>query len=232
MTGYSNQQLVIQTKLLPAASYSRLLKCATTVCTATSLYFSTVHQATTNTKQYWRSPECYLFKDRYSRKSCCQARIEQDQTFRGLIKNLQHGLQTDTAALSIEMHEFKKAVCTQNAFFSTDLEDLRKEVKDLKADLSKEFDDKLAVIRNDLLEFCVETQGQLASLSTNLAELIAFVTKGRDDKKGEVGSSHGRGQPPPGDGGGSGSRSESSKRRYDRSVGPRKRSSEYWFGGK
>ncbi|KZV38651.1 dirigent protein 21-like [Dorcoceras hygrometricum] len=108
---------------------------------------------------------------------------------------------------------------------------LRKEVKDLKAHLSKEFDDKLAVIRNDLLEFRVETQEQLASLSTNLAELIAFVTKGRDDKKGEVGSSHGRGQPPPGDGGGSGSRSESSKRRYDRSGGPRKRSAEYWFGG-
>ncbi|KZV26601.1 protein SHOOT GRAVITROPISM 6 [Dorcoceras hygrometricum] len=58
-------------------------------------------------------------------------------------------------------------------------------------DLSKEFDDKLAVIRNDLLEFRMETQGQYATLSANLAELIAFVTKGRDDKKGEVGSSHG-----------------------------------------
>ncbi|KZV37024.1 dystroglycan-like [Dorcoceras hygrometricum] len=115
-------------------------------------------------------------------KATAEARIEQDQTFRGLIKNLQHGVQTDTSALSIEKHEFKK--------------------------------------------------GQLASLSINLAELIAFVTKGRDDKKGEVGSSHGRGQPPPGDGGGSGSRSESSKRRYDRSGGPRKRSYEYWFGGK
>ncbi|KZV06864.1 hypothetical protein F511_45654 [Dorcoceras hygrometricum] len=89
------------------------------------------------------------------------------------------------------MHEFKKAVRAQNAFVTTDLADLRKKVKDLKAELSKYFDDKLAVIRNDLLEFRVETQGQLASLSTNLAELIAFVTKGRYDKKGEVGSSHG-----------------------------------------
>ncbi|KZV28014.1 hypothetical protein F511_33965 [Dorcoceras hygrometricum] len=50
--------------------------------------------------------------------------------------------------------------------------------------------------------------------------------------EGEVGSSHGRGQPANGDGGGSGSRSASSKRRYDRSGGPRKRSAEYWFGGK
>ncbi|KZV37001.1 hypothetical protein F511_25891 [Dorcoceras hygrometricum] len=107
------------------------------------------------------------------------------------------GLKTDTATLSIEMHEFKKAVRTQNAFISTDLADLRKEVKDLKAEFSKDFDDKLAVIHNDLLEFLVETQGQLSSLSTNLTELIAFVTKGRDDKNGEVDSSHDRGQPPP-----------------------------------
>ncbi|KZV40637.1 hypothetical protein F511_34401 [Dorcoceras hygrometricum] len=34
----------------------------------------------------------------------------------------------------------------------------------------------------------------------NATELIAFVTRGRDDKKGEVGSIHGLGQPPPGDG--------------------------------
>ncbi|KZV28292.1 hypothetical protein F511_18734 [Dorcoceras hygrometricum] len=92
--------------------------------------------------------------------------------------------------------------------------------------LQRRFDDKLAVIRNELLEFRVETQGQLASLGTNLAELIAFITKGSDDKKGEVSSSHGRGQPPlddrnrpsRGSGGSGGSsrrdeRKDSSKRR-------------------
>ncbi|KZV23900.1 receptor-like protein kinase [Dorcoceras hygrometricum] len=143
------------------------------------------------------------------------------------IDNLRQGVQTDTAALSIEMHEFKKAVRAQNAFLTTDLADLRKEAKDLKAELSKDFDDKLAVIRNDLLEFRVETQGQLASLSTNLVELKAFVTKGRDDKKGEVSSSHGRGQPPPGDGGGSVSRSEPSRKRG--SSGSRQKSWRYWL---
>ncbi|KZV27476.1 hypothetical protein F511_16279 [Dorcoceras hygrometricum] len=101
------------------------------------------------------------------------------------------------------------------------------EVKDLKAELSKDFDDKLDVIRNDLLEFRVETQGQLASLGTNLSELIAFVTKGRDDKKVEVGSSHGRGQPPPGYGGGIGSRSEPSRKRG--SNGLRQKSWRYWL---
>ncbi|KZV16169.1 hypothetical protein F511_29532 [Dorcoceras hygrometricum] len=158
-------------------------------------------------------------------KATTEACIEQDQSFQGLIKNILQGVQTDTAALSIEMHEFKKAVRAQNAFVTTDLADLRKEVKDLKADLSKEFDDKLAVIRNDLLEFRVETQGQLASLGTNLAELIAFVTKGRDAKKGEVSSSHGRGQPPLGDCGCSGSKSEPSRKRG--SSGSRQKSWRY-----
>ncbi|KZV52958.1 hypothetical protein F511_16662 [Dorcoceras hygrometricum] len=118
-----------------------------------------------------------------------------------------------------------EAFRAQNAFFTTDLADLHKEVKDLKAELSQDFNDKLAIIRNDLLEFRLETQGQLASLSTNLAELIAFVTKGRDDKKGEVSSSHGRGQPSPGDG--SGSRSEPSRKRG--SSGSRQKIWIYWI---
>ncbi|KZV30674.1 hypothetical protein F511_42350 [Dorcoceras hygrometricum] len=79
--------------------------------------------------------------------------------------------------------------------FEVTLKVVRQEIKDQ----SEEFDDKLAAIRNDLLEFRVETQEQYASLSANLAELIPFVTRGRDDKKGEVSSSHGRGQPPPED---------------------------------
>ncbi|KZV53040.1 hypothetical protein F511_16302 [Dorcoceras hygrometricum] len=159
-------------------------------------------------------------------KDAAEARTKQDQVFRGLFKNPRQGVQANTAALSIEMHEFKKAVRTQNAFFSTDLADLRKEVKDLKAELSKEFYDKLDVIQNDL-EFRVETQGQLASLGTNLAELIAFVTKGRDDKKGEVSSSPGRGQPPPRDGGSGGSRSEPSRKRG--SSGSSQKSWRYWL---
>ncbi|KZV14614.1 vacuolar protein sorting-associated protein 51 [Dorcoceras hygrometricum] len=72
------------------------------------------------------------------------------------------------------------------AFFSTDLANIRKEVRDL----SNEFDYKLAVIRNDLFEFRVETQEQFATLRDNLAELIAFVTKGRDDQKGGRVSRH------------------------------------------
>ncbi|KZV38717.1 receptor-like protein kinase [Dorcoceras hygrometricum] len=117
---------------------------------------------------------------------------EQNETFRGLFKRSLQEAQNDNNALSLAL----KAVRTQNVILSTDLEATRKEVKDIKATLSKDFDDKLADIRNELLEFRVDTQGQLASLGTHLAELIAFLTNGSDDKKGEDSSSR-RPQPPP-----------------------------------
>ncbi|KZV23639.1 21 kDa protein [Dorcoceras hygrometricum] len=159
------------------------------------------------------------------------------------------GGSNDNNALSLAL----KAVRNQNVIISIDLEATRKEVRDIKAALSKDFDDKLADIRNELLEFRVETQGQLASLSTHLAELIAFLTKCSDDKKG-VGSSS-RPQPPPenqirpsGGNGGSGNRAEEqsryrggsqrrgdksgySKRRYSSSGGgPFRRLFEDWLG--
>ncbi|KZV17403.1 splicing factor, proline- and glutamine-rich-like [Dorcoceras hygrometricum] len=107
---------------------------------------------------------------------------EHNETFRGLFKRRRQEAQNDNNALSLAL----KAVRNQNVILSTDLEATRKEVRDIKAALSKDFDDKLADIRNKLLEFRVETQGQLASLSTHLAELIAFLTKGSDDKRGKV----------------------------------------------
>ncbi|KZV46223.1 putative LRR receptor-like serine/threonine-protein kinase [Dorcoceras hygrometricum] len=175
---------------------------------------------------------------------------EQNETFRGLFKRNLEEAQNENNALSLAL----KAVRNQNVILSTDLEATRKEVRDIKAALSKDFDDKLADIHNELLEFRVDTQGQLASLSTHLAELIAFLTKGSDDKKGEDSSSS-RPQPLPdnqsrpiGGNGGSGNRAEeqsryrggsrsrgdrggSSKRRYSSSGGgPFRRSFEDWLG--
>ncbi|KZV29880.1 hypothetical protein F511_41714 [Dorcoceras hygrometricum] len=138
---------------------------------------------------------------------------EHNETFRGLFKRSRQEAQNDNNALSLAL----KAVRNQNVILSTDLDATRKEVRDIKAALSKDFDNKLADIRNELLEFRVETLGQLSSLSTNLTELIAFLTKGSDDKKGEGSSS--RPQPPPdnqsrssGGNGGSGNRAEEQSR--------------------
>ncbi|KZV50070.1 hypothetical protein F511_27289 [Dorcoceras hygrometricum] len=141
---------------------------------------------------------------------------EQNETFRGLFKHSRQEAQNDNNALSLAL----KDVQTQNVILSTDLEATRKEVKDLKAALSKDFDDKLADIRNEHLEFRIETHGQLASLGIHLAELIAFLTKGIDDKKGEDSSSR-RPQPPPDDqsrpsggSGGSGNRADEQSRPF------------------
>ncbi|KZV23645.1 formin-like protein 16 [Dorcoceras hygrometricum] len=131
-----------------------------------------------------------------------------DQAIRGVIKSVHQDVKTQKAALSLELFEFKKGVRAHSAIVTIDLADIHKDVKDQKAELSKEFDDRLDAIRNDLIEFHVEAQEQFATLRDNLAELIAFITRGRDDKKGEVSSSQSQGPPPtddrsrPGDRGG------------------------------
>ncbi|KZV58181.1 hypothetical protein F511_35902 [Dorcoceras hygrometricum] len=94
---------------------------------------------------------------------------KQNETFQGLFKRSRQEAQNDNNALSLAL----KAVRTQN-----------------------DFDDKLSDIRNELLEFHVDTQGQLASLGTHLAELISFLTKGSDHKKREDSSSHHPQHPP------------------------------------
>ncbi|KZV52963.1 hypothetical protein F511_34817 [Dorcoceras hygrometricum] len=106
----------------------------------------------------------------------------QNESFRGLFKSIRQEAQNDNNALSLAL----KAIRTQNTILSTDLVATQKEFKDLKVALSKDFDDKLADIRNELLEFRVETQEQLASLGAHLAELIAFLTKGSDEKRGKA----------------------------------------------
>ncbi|KZV52938.1 hypothetical protein F511_35423 [Dorcoceras hygrometricum] len=158
-----------------------------------------------------------LSKIDHLEKAFAKSHTQQDQANHSFIKSVRQEVHTQNAALSIEMLEFNKDVRAQNAILITDVADVRNEVKDQKTNLSKEFDDQLASIHNDLLEFRVEIQEQYVTLRDNLAELIAIFKRGRDDKKGEVCSSQGRGSPPPDDrsrtGGGGGSRSEPVNRR-------------------
>ncbi|KZV28024.1 splicing factor 3B subunit 1-like [Dorcoceras hygrometricum] len=172
------------------------------------------------------------------RASISQLSIKQMRT-QISIGNLQNHLLSkidDLEKASVDaLIEFKKCVRAQNGIFTTELADIHKEIKDQKAELSKEFNDRLAAIRNDVLEFPVETQEQLTTLRDTLAKIMAYITRGRDDKNGEVGSSQGRGQPPPEDrskpgsgyGGSGGSRSEPSRKRG--SSGARQRDWRYWL---
>ncbi|KZV55590.1 hypothetical protein F511_12696 [Dorcoceras hygrometricum] len=132
-------------------------------------------------------------------------------------------LRASLSQLSIKQMRTQSSIGNLQNHLLSKIDDLEKASADAhqKAELSKEFDDRLAAIRNDVLEFRVETPEQLTTLRDTLAEIMAYITSGRDDKKGEVGSSQGRGQPPPedrskpgsGDGGSSGSRSEPSRKR-------------------
>ncbi|KZV20513.1 hypothetical protein F511_32859 [Dorcoceras hygrometricum] len=58
-----------------------------------------------------------------------------------------------------------------------------------------EVHDQKVALAHDLLEFRVETQENFHTLSAQLSEIIAYINRGRDDKKGEDSSSRGP-QPP------------------------------------
>ncbi|KZV46831.1 hypothetical protein F511_33137 [Dorcoceras hygrometricum] len=79
-----------------------------------------------------------------------------------------------------------KAVRAQNVVLMTDLADTRKEVQELKAAFS-----------NDILDFRAQAQENYNKLTTQLSELVDYINRVGNDKKGES-SSRGP-QPPPDD---------------------------------
>ncbi|KZV47095.1 hypothetical protein F511_32626 [Dorcoceras hygrometricum] len=109
----------------------------------------------------------------------------------------------------VQKNFLRKEMQVQKDAISKELNDMRKELLDQKAAIS-----------HDLLEFQVESQENFNTLHTQLSEIIAYINRVRDDKRGEVSSSH-RPQPPddrskpgPGDSGkGRGSSSESTRKR-------------------
>ncbi|KZV42333.1 hypothetical protein F511_38723 [Dorcoceras hygrometricum] len=107
-------------------------------------------------------------------------------------------------------------VITETAQMDTDMEE--QSVQDKKDDLS-----------NDIMEFRVQAQENFNTLTTQLFELVAYINRGGNAKKGESSQ-----QPPPKDrskpgSGDGGSRSEPSRRRG--SSGSRQRDWRYWLTG-
>ncbi|KZV06784.1 hypothetical protein F511_45734 [Dorcoceras hygrometricum] len=93
----------------------------------------------------------------------------------------------------------------------------------------------ISALANDSLEFRVETQENYNTLRNHLVEIIAYINRVRDDKKGEISSS--RGPQPPDDQirPGGGSRSEPPRKRGGRSNrgggSTSSRGFRYWLGG-
>ncbi|KZV30627.1 hypothetical protein F511_11144 [Dorcoceras hygrometricum] len=130
-------------------------------------------------------------------KAAVEARIQQDHVFRDLIKSVKQEVQLQKNLPSLEIIEFRKGVPAHSAIA----------VQDQQAALS-----------NDLMEFRVQAQENYNNLTSQLSELVDYINRVGDAKKGESGSSRGP-QHPPDDcdrsrpGGGGGSRSEAVKRR-------------------
>ncbi|KZV16962.1 scopoletin glucosyltransferase-like [Dorcoceras hygrometricum] len=93
-------------------------------------------------------------------------------------------------------NEFRKGFVAHSAVVTTDSMDFRKELRALNAKVTS-LDEQVAATRNDLLEFSAQAQETLNHITDQLSELIAYINRGGNDKKGEVSSS--RPQPPPDD---------------------------------
>ncbi|KZV49499.1 hypothetical protein F511_15203 [Dorcoceras hygrometricum] len=72
--------------------------------------------------------------------------------------------------------------------------EVRKEIKAIDAKVTS-LDEQVAATRNDLLEFRAQAQQTLNIVTNQLSELVDYINRGGNDKKGEVSSS----RPPPDD---------------------------------
>ncbi|KZV50368.1 switch-associated protein 70 [Dorcoceras hygrometricum] len=167
-----------------------------------------------------------LSKIEHLEKEFLNTLSEQDQDFRGMIKNIRQEARNDADVFSMKL----EAARTQNVILKTEIVDARQEVKAQKADLFKEIDESLATIRSEKLDFRAQAQENYNTLSTQLCFLVDYINRGGDTKKGEGGSSHP--QPPPDDqnrtSGGSASKgtgSGGSSRRDDKRGSSKRRSS-------
>ncbi|KZV38355.1 hypothetical protein F511_22104 [Dorcoceras hygrometricum] len=81
-----------------------------------------------------------------------------------------------------------------------DVVDVRRVVRESHQELNariNSLDEQVAATRNDLLEFSAQAQKTLNIITSQLSELVAYINRGGDNKKGESSSS--RPLPPPAD---------------------------------
>ncbi|KZV44260.1 hypothetical protein F511_10379 [Dorcoceras hygrometricum] len=103
--------------------------------------------------------------------------------------------------MSLDIKSSHKQLSTQIANTDLDVVDVRRVVREHYLELNAKInslDEQVAATRNDLLEFSAQAQQTLNIITDQLSELVAYINRGGNDKKGEVGSSRGP-QPPPED---------------------------------
>ncbi|KZV18107.1 Pentatricopeptide repeat-containing protein [Dorcoceras hygrometricum] len=110
--------------------------------------------------------------------------------------------------LLLHLHDFEKQLQSSHKQLGTqivttglDVVDVRRVVRETHQELNAKInslDEQVAATRHDLLDFSTQAQQTLNIISNQLSELVAYINRGGNDKKGEVVSSS-RPQPPPDD---------------------------------
>ncbi|KZV41252.1 hypothetical protein F511_41090 [Dorcoceras hygrometricum] len=132
---------------------------------------------------------------------------QQNDYFRGLIQSARQDAQTQDNIQTLRFNEFRKNILTQNASIFIGLADVRKEVQEINAkvdimatnleNVTKDVEASKEALSHQLLEFQAQAQANHNILHAQLSELVAYINRGGDNKKGESSSSRGSQPPPP-----------------------------------
>ncbi|KZV49231.1 hypothetical protein F511_26353 [Dorcoceras hygrometricum] len=133
--------------------------------------------------------------------------LQQDEAFRTLFQGARQEGRTIDDVQTLRFNEFRKIVLANSASVTIDFLDVKKAVRELNAkvdavatglvDVRKDLEATKESISHQLLEFQAQAQANHNILSDKLRELVNYINRGGNDKKGE-GSSRGP-QPPPDD---------------------------------
>ncbi|KZV38245.1 hypothetical protein F511_36325 [Dorcoceras hygrometricum] len=117
-----------------------------------------------------------LMEIRSLEKKVTEMLVQQDSLCRGLFNNIRQEIQIQKSALSLDILASQRKLITQQAAIATGLDDIRKDVDETKAAPS-----------NAILEFHAQEQENYNNLSSQLGEIVAYINRGGNDKKGKVG---------------------------------------------
>ncbi|KZV17446.1 hypothetical protein F511_23500 [Dorcoceras hygrometricum] len=133
---------------------------------------------------------------------------QQDEYFRRLIQSAQLDGKNHSDLHLLHLNEFKKSLLAHNVTIIADFMDVKKAVRDLNAkvdavstrldDVKQDIEATKEAISHQLLDFQAQAQANHNIFTDQLSELVNYINRGGNDKKGEGGSSRGP-QPPPDD---------------------------------
>ncbi|KZV55016.1 Phosphate transporter 4,5 isoform 1 [Dorcoceras hygrometricum] len=129
-----------------------------------------------------------------------------DRTYRVLFNNVRHDMRDHNNLLSLDLKSYQQKVSIQVGAAALDTVYVRREVKAMNAkvdilssrldDVKKDVEATKEAISHQLLEFQSQAQANHIVLTDQLGQLVDYINRGGNPKKGEGESSRGP-QPPP-----------------------------------